>query len=64
MSDIPAPKLTDEQFKERLINMLKNGDIRIADIPKRFKEAVIKEVYGRYPLKSFSDLSIIIKSKG
>lgn len=55
-------KLTDIEFKDRLVKMLKNGDIRLADIPKRLREDVAKDAFGRYPLKDFSQLGVIVKS--
>lgn len=55
-------KLTENEFKEKLAKMLKDGNIRLADVPKRIREDVARQAFGRYPLKDFSQLELIVKS--
>lgn len=54
-------KITEEEFKERLVKMFKDDDIKFSDIPKKYREYVAIKVFGRYPLKSFDALEVIKK---
>jgi hypothetical protein len=61
MIDASNVKLTEEEFKDRLAKMLKNGDIKFKDVPKNIRDDVAKLAYGRYPMKDFASLEVIKK---
>lgn len=63
MNDGTQIKLTEDEFKEKLVKMLKDGNIRLIDIPKRLREDVARQAFGRYPLKDFSQLGVVLKVK-
>ena len=54
-------KITLEELKQNFIQRLKDGEIKIKDVPKEIRDDVIKETFGRYPLKNFKDLTVIYK---
>jgi len=54
-------KLSEDEFKDRLVDMYKSKSIKFSDIPKKYREYVALKVFGRYPMRSFSDLLILHK---
>lgn len=61
MTSIDCKKITEDQFKEKLVKMFKDGNIKFSDIPKKHREFVAMQIFGRYPLKDFSSLNAVIK---
>ena len=53
--------MTEDEFVERLVEMLKTKAIKWSDVPARHKEVVGKKVFGRYPMNGFGDLAVIQK---
>lgn len=59
MKNINPPN--EVEIKEKFVALLKEGTIRLGDVPHDIRDEVAKEVFGRYPLKNFSELKIVQK---